>query len=77
MPVDALGQMHARAEHGVRIVSLVPSITELLFALGLGERVGELTLRTISAAASRRSRRSALASATASFIASETEVRRL
>lgn len=39
MPVDALGQTHARSEHGARIVSLVPSITELLFALGLGERV--------------------------------------
>lgn len=39
MPVDALGQTHARAGNGARIVSLVPSITELLFALGLGNRV--------------------------------------
>lgn len=36
---DAIGQVHARAGDDARIVSLVPSITELLFALGLGERV--------------------------------------
>lgn len=33
---DAIGQLHARASGEVRIASLVPSITELLFALGLG-----------------------------------------
>lgn len=32
---DAFGQTHARAPDGARIVSLVPSITELLFALEL------------------------------------------
>ena len=36
---DALGNRHPRAEGPVRIVSLVPSITELLFALGLGPQV--------------------------------------
>ncbi len=35
---DAAGVLHAPAT-GARIVSLVPSITELLFDLGLGERV--------------------------------------
>lgn len=39
MNTDAIGQRHARAGDDARIVSLVPSITELLFALGLGERV--------------------------------------
>ena len=33
---DALGIRHPRAGPSPRIVSLVPSITELLFALGLG-----------------------------------------
>ena len=37
--VDAWGQPHQRAAAGVRIVSLVPSITELLFALNLGPQV--------------------------------------
>ncbi len=37
--VDALGHAHARAAGDARIVCLVPSITELLFDLGLGERV--------------------------------------
>ena len=36
---DALGETHARAAAGARIVSLVPSITELLFDLGLGRQV--------------------------------------
>lgn len=36
---DALGVAHPRAGADCRIVSLVPSITELLFALGLGARV--------------------------------------
>lgn len=36
---DALGTLHAPARGEVRIVSLVPSLTELLFELGLGERV--------------------------------------
>ncbi|HZA95857.1 MAG TPA: helical backbone metal receptor [Burkholderiaceae bacterium] len=37
--VDAAGNVHPRADSNARIVSLVPSITELLFSLGLGERV--------------------------------------
>lgn len=36
---DALGTVHAPAGPDARIACLVPSITELLFALGLGERV--------------------------------------
>jgi len=36
---DALGVHHPVATAGARIVSLVPSITELLFSLGLGSRV--------------------------------------
>jgi ABC-type Fe3+-hydroxamate transport system substrate-binding protein len=36
---DALGVAHAPADDHARIVSLVPSITELLFHLGLGSRV--------------------------------------
>lgn len=36
---DAIGQAHGRAAAEARIVSLVPSITELLFDLDLGERV--------------------------------------
>jgi ABC-type Fe3+-hydroxamate transport system substrate-binding protein len=36
---DALGVRHAPVTAPPRIVSLVPSITELLFALGLGDRV--------------------------------------
>jgi len=36
---DAAGVEHSRAEPDARIVSLVPSLTELLFDLGLGERV--------------------------------------
>jgi ABC-type Fe3+-hydroxamate transport system substrate-binding protein len=37
--VDAHGQRHPRADACARIVSLVPSITELLFDLGLGAQV--------------------------------------
>jgi ABC-type hemin transport system substrate-binding protein len=37
--LDAAGQPHPRADASARIVSLVPSLTELLFDLGLGERV--------------------------------------
>jgi ABC-type hemin transport system substrate-binding protein len=40
--IDALGQAHVRASPdapGTRIVSLVPSITELLIDLGLGSRI--------------------------------------
>ncbi len=37
--VDAVGTVHTVAPADARIVSLVPSITELLFALGLGEQV--------------------------------------
>jgi ABC-type Fe3+-hydroxamate transport system substrate-binding protein len=36
---DAAGRIHGLAEPGARIVCLVPSITELLFDLGLGDRV--------------------------------------
>jgi ABC-type Fe3+-hydroxamate transport system substrate-binding protein len=36
---DAIGMRHSPVTAPVRIVSLVPSITELLFALGLGEQV--------------------------------------
>lgn len=38
-PLDAAGIAHAPAGDHARIVSLVPSITELLFTLGLGDRV--------------------------------------
>lgn len=37
--VDAYGQRHLRADDAARIVSLVPSITELLFDLELGAHV--------------------------------------
>ena len=37
--VDAHGQRHTRAAQGARIVSLVPSITELLFDMDLGAQV--------------------------------------
>lgn len=37
--VDAAGVQHRPATGEVRIVSLVPSLTELLFDLGLGDRV--------------------------------------
>jgi ABC-type Fe3+-hydroxamate transport system substrate-binding protein len=37
--VDAAGHAHPRAGTDARIVSLVPSITELLFSLGLGAQV--------------------------------------
>jgi len=37
--VDAAGHIHAHAGPNARVVSLVPSITELLFSLGLGEQV--------------------------------------
>lgn len=36
---DWLGTVHARADQAPRIASLVPSLTETLFALGLGDRV--------------------------------------
>jgi ABC-type Fe3+-hydroxamate transport system substrate-binding protein len=37
--VDAIGRTHAPARADARIVSLVPSITELLFDLGVGDRL--------------------------------------
>ena len=40
---DAAGTIHAPACGDARIVSLVPSITELLFDLGVGDRVGGRT----------------------------------
>lgn len=39
MYLDALDQSHAVCQQEARIVSLVPSITELLFDLGLGDQV--------------------------------------
>ncbi|MEX0960651.1 MAG: helical backbone metal receptor [Burkholderiales bacterium] len=36
---DAIGRVHVPAGDDARIVCLVPSITELLFALGLGDKV--------------------------------------
>ncbi|MBP0622092.1 helical backbone metal receptor [Cupriavidus consociatus] len=39
MWTDAIGQQHAAACGEVRIASLVPSVTELLFALGLGAQM--------------------------------------
>ncbi|HVY07360.1 MAG TPA: helical backbone metal receptor [Burkholderiales bacterium] len=38
-PVDAIGRLHARARPDARVVCLVPSITELLFDLGIGDRL--------------------------------------
>ena len=41
VPIDAMGTRHLRAGHEARIVSLVPSITELVCDLGLaGQLVG-------------------------------------
>jgi ABC-type Fe3+-hydroxamate transport system substrate-binding protein len=37
--VDAIGRVHALARTDARIVSLVPSVTELLFVLGIGDRL--------------------------------------
>jgi ABC-type Fe3+-hydroxamate transport system substrate-binding protein len=37
--IDAIGRAHSPAQTDARIVSLVPSLTELLFALGLGPRL--------------------------------------
>jgi ABC-type Fe3+-hydroxamate transport system substrate-binding protein len=37
--IDAIGTQHVPATGAVRIISLVPSLTELLFALGLGEYI--------------------------------------
>ena len=39
MWIDAIGQQHDTASGEVRIASLVPSITELLFDLGLADRI--------------------------------------
>ncbi|MCA3187809.1 MULTISPECIES: helical backbone metal receptor [unclassified Cupriavidus] len=39
MWTDAVGQQHGPAEGAVRIASLVPSITELLFDLGLADQI--------------------------------------
>jgi ABC-type Fe3+-hydroxamate transport system substrate-binding protein len=41
--IDAVGASHGRAARDARIVCLVPSITELLFSLGLGDRVAGRT----------------------------------
>ncbi len=38
-PVDAIGRRHAVAGDNARIVSLVPSLTELLVDLGLGQQL--------------------------------------
>jgi len=37
--VDAIGRVHALARADARIVCLVPSVTELLFVLGIGDRL--------------------------------------
>jgi ABC-type Fe3+-hydroxamate transport system substrate-binding protein len=37
--VDAIGRVHALARADARIVSLVPSLSELLFELGIGDRL--------------------------------------
>ncbi len=37
--IDAAGRLHSPAGADARIVSLVPSLTELVFDLGLGERL--------------------------------------
>jgi ABC-type Fe3+-hydroxamate transport system substrate-binding protein len=37
--IDAAGNVHQPAVAGARIVSLIPSVTELLFDLGLGDHV--------------------------------------
>src|SRR5512146_2198765 len=37
--VDAIGRAHAPARSDARIVCLVPSVTELLFELGAGDRL--------------------------------------
>ncbi len=37
--VDAIGRVHAIARSDARIVSLVPSLTELIFDLGAGDRL--------------------------------------
>ena len=37
--IDAIGHAHSPAQSDARIVSLVPSLTELLFALGLASRL--------------------------------------
>ena len=39
MPIDAAGKDHYPAGSSARIVSLVPSLTELLFDLGIGRQV--------------------------------------
>jgi ABC-type hemin transport system substrate-binding protein len=39
IPLDAVGTQHERADTKSRIVSLVPGITELLFALDLDTQV--------------------------------------
>jgi len=41
--IDALGRRYAPAEYPERIVSLNPAITEILFAIGAGERVVGVT----------------------------------
>jgi ABC-type Fe3+-hydroxamate transport system substrate-binding protein len=41
---DATGVLVTVPERPVRIVSLVPSVTELLFALGLDDRIAGVTV---------------------------------
>jgi iron complex transport system substrate-binding protein len=43
-PRDATGALVAMPARPARIVSLVPSITELLFALGLDDRIVGVTV---------------------------------
>ena len=58
--IDAAGRLHSPAGADARIVSLVPPLTELVFGLGLGERlVGRTGLRIPARGLARRSQRSA------------------
>src|SRR4029453_4098059 len=51
---DALGTIHPRAEGVFSIVSLVPSITELLWDLGLGDQIVGRTAWCVHPRAGRR-----------------------
>jgi ABC-type Fe3+-hydroxamate transport system substrate-binding protein len=53
---DAAGRRHAPAGADARVVSLVPSVTELLFDLGLGERVVGRTAFCVRPAAAKKAK---------------------
>lgn len=44
IPRDATGALVAVPARPARIVSLIPSVTELLFALGLDDRIAGVTV---------------------------------